>query len=383
MTTRQLPDVVELTRELVRLDTTVQARNERAALEKLAALYESFGLTCRFSQYAPDDDAKVSLVAQSAPGSAKPALCFAGHIDIVPFGNAPWAMDPLSGEIRDGRLYGRGATDMKGGVAAYTCAVLSMLPKLNGANIIASVFGGEELGLLGSNYLARHESETLGNIGAVVIAEPTANRPQAGHKGVTWIRFEARGVTAHAAMPDKGDNALVRLLPTASRVGDYKPDRVHRYLGPSTAVPATLHSGLNTNSVPDSAVMTLDVRTVAGQTTENVLRDAVALADPDVAVSCLVDIAPLWTDPEDPWYRRVCAIAASVTGEESGVAAALFATDGSALRRFALPDTPMAILGPGLEELAHKTDEYVEVRALRDAQAIYEKLIADWYGIPG
>lgn len=379
-TQRQLPDVVELTQSLVRLETTEKTRNERLILKKLAELYESFGLVCRFSQYDPDDSSKVSLVALSAPDSVKPALCFAGHIDTVPFGNAPWKVPPLSGEIRGCRLYGRGTADMKGGVAACTCAVLSMLPKLNGANIIMHVYGGEELGLLGSMHLAKHEPEIMGNIGAVVIAEPTSNRPQAGHKGVTWIRFETSGITAHAAMPDKGVNALKNLLPTASRVKDYKPSQTHRYLGPSTAVLATLHSGLNTNSVPDAAVMTLDVRTVAGQTTEDVMRDAKALADPDVTVSCAADIGSLWTDPEDPWYRRVRSIAASVTGVPSGVATALFATDGAALRH-ALPDTPMAILGPGRGEMAHQTDEFVEIQNLRDAQTIYEKLIADWYGI--
>ena len=383
MTTQhpKLPDVVELTQDLIRTETTESARNERTILEKLATLYESFGFTCHFSQYNPDDPAKVSLVAQSAPSSTTPALCFGGHIDTVPFGNAPWTIPPLSGEIRDGKLYGRGTTDMKGGVAAYTCAALSMLPKLNGANIIIHVYGGEELGLLGSEYLARHEPQAMGVIGAVVIGEPTSNRAQAGHKGVTWIRFETSGVTAHAAMPDKGVNALTKLLPTAARVGTYTPPQTHRYLGPSTATLATLHSGLNTNSVPDAAVMTLDVRTVAGQTSDDVLRDAKTLADPEVTVSCVADVSSLWTDPENPWYQRVCAIAKSVTGEESGVAAALFATDGAALQRYALPDTPMALLGPGREGMAHQTDEYVEVQYLRDAQTIYEKLIADWYGL--
>lgn len=378
---RHVPDVVELTQELIRQETTAEARNERLVLEKLAALYESFGLTCVFSHYDPEDAAKVSLVAQSAPDSDKPALCFGGHIDTVPFGNAPWALDPLSGEIRDGKLYGRGTADMKGGLAAYTTAVLSMLPKLGGANIIIHIYGGEELGLLGSEHLAKNEPERMGRIGAVVVAEPTTNRVQAGHKGVIWIRFETEGVTAHAAMPEKGVNALTKLLPTAMRAGAYTPEQSHRHLGPSTAVLSTLHSGLNTNSVPDSAVMTLDVRTVEGQTGEDVMRDARALADPEVSLSFATDVHSLWTDPENPWFKRVCSIAASVTGEESGVAAALFATDGSALRRYALPHTPMAILGPGREGMAHQTDEFVDVQALRDAQTIYEKLIADWYGV--
>lgn len=377
---QQLPDVVALTQELVRVETTLEARSERALLEKLAALYESFGFTCRFNQYDPDDETKVSLMAESAPGWGKPALCFAGHIDTVPFGNAPWTVPPLSGEIKDGKLYGRGTADMKGGVAAYSCAVLSMLPKLNGANIIIHVYGGEELGLLGSKHLAENAPETLKNVGAVVIAEPTTNRTQAGHKGVTWIRFETKGVTAHAAMPEKGVNALAKLLPTASRVKDYKPSHTHTHLGPSTATLATLHSGLNTNSVPDSAVMALDVRTVEGQTTADVMRDAKALADPEVAVTYFADVPSLWTDPETPWYKRVRTIADSVTGEKSGVAAALFATDGAALRP-ALPNTPMAILGPGREGMAHQTDEFVEVLKLRDAQTIYEKIIADWYGV--
>ncbi len=375
---RQLPDVVEFTQKLVQLETTVKARNERVVLEQLAALYESFGFTCRLNQYDPDDPAKVNLVAQSAPESSRPALCFVGHIDTVPFGRATWKASPLSGEIVDGKLYGRGASDMKGGVAAYTCAVLSMLPRLNGANIIVHIYGGEELGLLGSKHLAKREPDSMGKIGAVVIAEPTTNRPQAGHKGVTWVRFETDGVTSHSAMPDKGVNALAKLLPTACRIKDYKPEREHRYLGVGSATLTMLHSGLNPNSVPDSAALTLDVRIVEGQRSDDVMREVRALADPEVSVSCFADVEALWTDPENPWYKRVCVMASSVTGAASDVATALFATDGAALR-LVLPDVPMVILGPGLEGMAHQTDEFVELKDLRDAQAIYEKIIADWY----
>lgn len=373
------PDVVELTQKLVRFDTT-GTKNERAVLAEIAGLFEMHGFTCTFSQYNPDDPEKCSLVAESNPGSAKPALCFGGHIDVVPFGSVPWEVEPLSAAVKDGFLYGRGAVDMKGGMAAMICAAIRTAPLLGDANMVVHVYGGEELGLLGSRHLAVNQPELLRNIGAVVVGEPTGLQVQAGHKGVFWMRFSTQGTTAHASMPDMGDNALAKILPTANRLKDFDPNVTHPHLGKSTAVLATLHSGLNTNSVPDGAVMTMDVRTVAGQTNESVLEQVRALVDPEVTVEPAADIPPLWTDPDHPWCRRVQEIVQAETTHGKPVGTAIFATDGSALRLY-LKETPILVLGPGEQGMAHQVDERIAVEELRTAQVVYEKMIKDWYEI--
>lgn len=372
-------DVVSLTQELVRLDTTEPKNNERKLLQRLQGLLEAGGFTCALHGYDPTNPDKVNLVAQLCPSSTEPALCFGGHIDIVPFGGVPWQTDPLEPTIVGDKMYGRGTCDMKGGMAAIVCAALNMAPRLKaGQNLIVHAYGSEELGLLGSRHLATQQVADMGKIGAVVIAEPSCNVPQVGHKGIVWAQFEAGGVTAHASMPELGENALAKLLPTANRLKDYNPNVQHEHLGVSTAVIATMHSGMNTNSVPDKAVLTMDVRIVAGQTNTDIMNAVSALADEGVKVSQTADIPVLWTDPENPWVKRVKGIVQSVTGVESGVECAIFATDGSTLR-LALNDEPIVVLGPGDQRMAHRTDEFVPLQELHDAQSIYEKLIEDWY----
>ncbi|MDL2313437.1 M20/M25/M40 family metallo-hydrolase [Desulfovibrio sp. OttesenSCG-928-C14] len=375
-----IPDLVDLARWLVRQDTTLAARRERAVLEELAALLEDFGFNCRLFGYDPADSSRVSLVARLGAQKPGAALCLAGHIDVVPFGSAPWAEDPLSGAIREGRLYGRGSTDMKGGAAALLHAALGLAPDLKDGGLEVHLYGGEEQGLAGSLSLVKDHPEELAGIGAVVVAEPSANRPQAGHKGAFWLFLESHGVTAHSSMPDKGESALAKILPAACRLKDYNPQAAHPYLGKSVATLTTLHSGLNVNSVPDYAGMTLDVRTVAGQDYQALLEQVRGLAGPEVAISVKQEIPPLWTDPDNPWFTRARKIASAVTGLDDGVETAFFSTDGAALR-LALPDAPIIVLGPGDPGLAHSTDEFVSLAELADAREIYKRLIADWAGL--
>ena len=377
---RHIPDVVALTRELVSMDTTLHDGNERAALECIAAKLEPFGFSCSMIGYDPDDAGKANLVAQLNPSSTRPELCLCGHIDTVPFGSAPWEEDPLAATMKDGRLAGRGSVDMKGGLAAMICAALAISGQTGGRNLILHIYGSEEVGMRGSRHLSAKRPDMMGTVGAVLIGEPTGNHLQVGHKGILWIRCVARGVTAHAAMPEKGKNALLKLLPAAVNLALYVPDACHEYLGASTAVLATLHAGLNTNSVPDKAEMTLDVRTVAGQDTAAVIQTVTRLAGDEVEVFVDVEVPPLWTDPELPWCGRVRDIVKGVTGVEADVETARFATDGANMRA-ALPDAPILILGPGDPRMAHSTNECVPLTALRQAQALYEAILADWYGL--
>ncbi|MDL2307508.1 M20 family metallopeptidase [Desulfovibrio sp. OttesenSCG-928-C06] len=378
MTTPKAPDVLELTQELVRFESITANNRETAILEPVRKLLESFGFTCSLMHYDADIPTRANLIAELNPADKRPALCLGGHIDTVPFGNAPWDDDPLSGAVKDGKIYGRGTADMKGGMAAILCAAASMAGKLDGRNLVVHIYGGEEFGLLGSRYMAEQKPETLNNIGAVIVGEPTNNRPQFGHKGVTWFELCTKGVTAHAAMPEKGDNALLKLIPAACKLQHFQPEDTHPYLGKSTLVLSVMQSGLNTNSVPDSAVLKMDCRTVAGQDMEKLTLALRELAGPDATLTVPADIPPLWSDPESTWCRSVRRIVEEVTGTEAEVLCAEFATDAAALK-LGIPDVPMIVMGPGEQGMAHRTNENVRVEDLYTAQKIYEQIIADWY----
>jgi succinyl-diaminopimelate desuccinylase len=372
------PDVIELAQNLVRFNT-IGGKGERRPLEFLAGLLREAGFSCAFDSYDANDVDRVSLIARLCPNDAGESLFFGGHIDTVPLGGAPWKYDPLDGSIRDAAIYGRGSCDMKSGVAAYVCAALSVAPQLRGRDLVLHIYGGEEAGCRGSFHLMS-SPDLYGRLGAGIIAEPTANQPLSGHKGALWLTFETNGRTAHGSMPEQGDNALAKLLPAANRLLGAAPKAGHHLLGPCTMALTSMHSGLNPNSIPDKAVLTLDMRTVPGQDHARLCADFSALAGGEVSVKSLINLQAVWTDPYHPWCVEVRRLLASFLGAEPEVACIQYFTDAAAARAL-FPDIPLLIMGPGDPAMAHKTDEACPLQQIRDAQAIYEALIRNWYGL--
>jgi succinyl-diaminopimelate desuccinylase len=370
-----VPDAVDLAQRLVRCDT-MEGRGERPVLEELAGILRGAGFSCTLEGYSEEHPHKANLYARLNPEASGRSIFFGGHVDTVPPGASPWAKDPLGGEISGGRLHGRGSCDMKGGLAAMLCAAVNMAPRMEGGDLVLHVYGGEETGCRGSFHAARNP-EHFGRPGAAIIAEPTGNRLLAGHKGVLWLSFESSGRTAHGSMPEQGVNALAKLLPAACRLLESRPEGAHGILGRSTLALTSLHSGLNINSIPDRAVLTVDLRTVPGQKHADLLRSLAPPAGEEVSMRVLMDVPPVWTDPSTPWYAETRRLLADFSGEEPEIAGAHYFTDAAAVRSL-LPELPLLILGPGEQTMAHKTDEYCPLEQIRAAQAIYEAIILAW-----
>jgi succinyl-diaminopimelate desuccinylase len=119
----------ELTRELLRFNTINPPGDERACAKHIGKLLEKHGFTCAYHEFA---EKRTSLVARIGGNGGKPPICFTGHIDIVPLGNAPWKNDPFAGDTDAGKLFGRGSSDMKSGVAAFVCAAVQIADKVRG-----------------------------------------------------------------------------------------------------------------------------------------------------------------------------------------------------------------------------------------------------------
>lgn len=160
----------------------------------------------------PFADGRPNLVARMGAGqTADPALCFSGHVDTVPLGDTPWSFDPLGGELRDGKVLGRGTSDMKAGVAAMVTACLAEREKLRaGPGVVLVITAAEETGCQGAAAAVR--SLDLGQIEGVIVGEPTNNQPYFGHKGALWLEAVATGVTAHGSMPHLGVNAIEKAV---------------------------------------------------------------------------------------------------------------------------------------------------------------------------
>jgi succinyl-diaminopimelate desuccinylase len=372
-------ELLELTQTLVRMDTV--ASGERQALQLLAGLLEAAGFSCTFEDYLPADkrpDA-CNLYAVLNKGSQGPALFFGGHIDTVPLNTAAWSVSPLAAEIQGDRLYGRGAVDMKGGVAAYVTAAIETAREIKDRELILHIYGGEEHGCLGSQQAKKELAAS--SAAAAIIAEPTHARPLVGHKGALWLKLWTKGVTAHASMPEKGENALKKILPVANRLLDYTlPDVRHPRLGAGTIVLSTLHAGLNSNSVPDSASLTVDIRTVPGQNSQEIHQEIETLVNGEASIDTTVDIEPMWTHPELPWVKQVLAVCNAYLDRPAGIETVEYFTDAASVRS-ALPEVPIIVLGPGDPALAHKTNEWCSIAQLETVKRMYVDIIRDWYGL--
>jgi succinyl-diaminopimelate desuccinylase len=370
-------NVIALASELIRFDTINPPGGEAACIEHLATLLSRTGFQC---EIVPLAEGRPNLIARRGGRQGKPPIAFSGHVDTVPLGAQPWKQPPHGGVVQDGRLFGRGASDMKSGVAAFVAAALQRAPELSATpGVVLFISAGEETGCEGARALARRGIG--GAAGALVVAEPTGNRPLCGHKGALWLKATFQGVTAHGSMPECGINAVYAAARAAGRLETFAFDVPrHDVMGAPTLNVGTLHGGANINSVPDRAELGIDIRTLP-QMRHGEVRDRIARElGPGVAVEALVDVESVWTEPGDPWLCEAFAICAALQGITPPVAAAPYFTDASLLKP-ALGDVPTLILGPGAAQMAHQTDEWCDCALIEEAVVLYGRLIAAWCGL--
>lgn len=368
-------EAVALTRRLLQENTINPPGGEERAIGILGGLLEGAGFAVRRVDLAPG---RPNLIARISGSDADaPAIGFTGHIDIVPLGEAPWRRDPFSGETDGDRLFGRGSADMKSGVAGMVVAAIEAArDRGRRAGIELVLTAGEETGCAGARRIVETPG-SLGQVGALLVGEPTGLAPRLGHRGVIWIRLRFSGRTAHASMPHEGDNAVLKAARAAVLLADHDfGGIVHPGLGRPTLNPGRIEGGLNLNSVPDSAILGIDVRPIPGQSGQSVVAELAALL-PEAEIELLVDSPPLWTDGGGDWLAQVVERAAAVTGRATPPVPVPFATDAGYLTP-AYGSPPTVILGPGETEQAHKTDEWCSLLRIEQATDLYVDLARAW-----
>lgn len=368
---------IALTQELIRFDTVNPPGNEMPCARHLGRILEEAGFETQYLEMGPNRE---NLIARIGGSGGKPPLAFTGHMDVVPLGALPWSVEPFGGAIADGKIYGRGSSDMKSGVAAFVTAAVSLAPKLAGTpGLLFLITAGEERGCEGARFLVGQDSVPAG--GALIVAEPTANGLLAGHKGVFWLEAAAKGITAHGSMPEQGENAIYKAARAALALAGFDfSEYAHPVLGQPTLNVGWLHGGLNVNSVPDEARMGIDVRLVPGVDREELLESFKRATSDEVAFEVKGTSDPIWTDLREPWIEELASIVASVTGTASDIGGASYFTDGAPFKP-AMGNPPTVILGPGEPAQAHQTDEYCLISRIEEAEAIYTEAIARWCGL--
>lgn len=378
-TGKNVPDAVTLTQELIRFDTMNPPGDEHDCASYLSKLLEAAGFTVTESAFKPR---RTSLIARLGKGSGKP-LCFTGHIDTVPLGQQAWSVDPFAGEIRDGKLYGRGSSDMKSGVAAFVVAAIDMAASMQdtcGVELV--ITAGEETGCEGAAHLCA-DPATLAQAGALVVAEPTSNYPLCGHKGAYWLRAITTGVTAHGSMPERGENAIYKAADLVLRLRDFGFDvDAHPVMGPATLNVGSITGGMNHNSVPDRTEIGIDIRLIPGVESAAVRQRLQGCLAPELAeLQTMVELPGVWTEPEDPWMQQVFTVMSELLDEPLQPRSVSYFTDASVLTPH-YGNVPTVVLGPGEAALAHQTDEYCYVSRIEQAVTAYRRLIANWIGKP-
>ncbi|GAA2225551.1 M20/M25/M40 family metallo-hydrolase [Herbiconiux moechotypicola] len=359
-------EVIDLTRQLVMRDSTSGTDGEVLALEWVAGWLRERGARVRIENEAGRPAALLATAADAS--NASPLLLFAGHVDVVPVADhAAWVHPPFAAEVHDGRLFGRGASDMKSGLAASLLAAREAWR--HGSPVAIGVTTGEEVGCLGAPALARLLAPH--RVGAVVIPESTGNDVVLGHRGATWLTVSSRGLAAHGSTPERGVNAVLRLAAALARLGEL-PLRSHPRLGPESVNVGTIRGGSATNIVPDRASATIDLRTV--DDARELVEWWRQLEGID-EVSTDLSLAAVWTGDEHPF---VASLPAAVSGRPAS-----YFTDASVLIDALGPGVPIVVWGPGDPATVHTVDESVPVEAAHEAARLFTLTALGWGGCAG
>jgi succinyl-diaminopimelate desuccinylase len=368
-------DVVSLTRKLLSFNTISPPGNESVIAGFVGDLLAGHEFDIEYKSF---DANRLHLIAEKGLSSKKAPIVLSGHFDTVPLGNKEWTVDPFAGEVKNGKIWGRGSSDMKGGLAAMILASISAFagaPPEGGIRIIFTA--GEEMGCRGITKLV-DEKGLHGDASAVIVGEPTANLPATGHKGAIYLKVVAHGKTAHSSMPELGDNAIYKAARSINKIMDFRfdadPDPL---LGLPTVNVGMISGGMNLNSVPDHAEFTIDFRTTTRVDHSKILEKLTGEIGNETEIETLVDLKPVYTPEDVPFIKlvyKVCGIEKPAAGFPMALP---YLTDGAVLQRF-YKGAPTIILGPGLPEMAHQTDEYCLVKELEKSVNIYKDIIINW-----
>jgi succinyl-diaminopimelate desuccinylase len=366
-------DAISLTKALLRFDTVNPPGRERDCARYAGAMLQDWGYAVEYFDF---QEGRTSVVARAGGSDKKAPLCLTGHLDVVPLGARAWTRDPFAGETDGDRLYGRGSSDMKAGVAAILLAARAHARSLaKTPGIVVVLTAAEEGGCIGSAQLA--QTRLLGRAGAMIVGEPTSNYPLVGHKGSIKFNARFRGISAHGSMPELGVNAIYKAARALSKLENFDFDtRPHPIMGKPTLNVGTIEGGNTVNAVPDAASIGVDIRTVPGMDHEALLkRIKASLAEAELEV--FSDLKPVWTAPEQEWVQRVFQICRPYLAEPPAARTAPYMTDAANLLKV-YAGAPTVVLGPGEAAMAHQTDEYASQERIRQSVAIYEALIRDW-----
>jgi acetylornithine deacetylase len=379
-------DAVALTRELVRVDSrnptlVAGAPGEARAARVLADVLSAWGFRVEVQEAAPGRPNVIARIGNASAGGR--SLMFNGHIDVVGVDgmtHAPW-----DASVHDGRLYGRGSSDMKAGVAAM-CAAAARAVSASGSpldgEIIVTAVVDEEYSSLGTRALVADGVRA----DAAVVTEPTILAIMPAHKGFVWVDVVVQGRAAHGSKWDVGVDAIrhAGLLLAALDTLDVEllASRGHSLLGRPSLHASTIDGGIGLSTYPDRCHFTIERRTIPGESTAAVMaeieeafaRVRARRPDLDASVSLIFEQPPSDVPIDAPIVRALDG-ALRACGEEVKVMGMSAWTDAAILNEAGVP---AICFGPGDIGLAHASEEYVRIDEIERATLVLAALAMEW-----
>ncbi|ORN65775.1 ArgE/DapE family deacylase, partial [Staphylococcus aureus] len=385
MTTFSEKEKIQLLADIVELQT--ENNNEIDVCNYLTDLFDKYDIK---SEILKVNEHRANIVAEIGNGS--PILALSGHMDVVDAGNQDnWSYPPFQLTEKDGKLYGRGTTDMKGGLMALVVSLIELKEQneLPHGTIRLLATAGEEKEQEGAKLLA--DKGYLDDVDGLIIAEPTGSGIYYAHKGSMSCKVTATGKAVHSSVPFIGDNAIDTLLEFynlfkekyselkqqdtkheldvapmfKSLIGKEISEEDANYASGLTAVCSIINGGKQFNSVPDEASLEFNVRPVPeydNDFIESFFQNIINDVDSNkLSLDIPSNHRPVTSDKNSKLITTIKDVASSyVEQDEIFVSALVGATDASSFLGDNKDNVDLAIFGPGNPLMAHQIDEYIE-----------------------
>jgi succinyl-diaminopimelate desuccinylase len=372
----QTYDVVELAQKLIRYPSVTPEADD--IIQYLVQLLTPLGFKCQVMDFQSEGRPKVAnLFARY--GTAGPHICYAGHVDVVPIGNAQgWTHPPFAGEVHNGTLYGRGAADMKGSIAAFIAAFAAVSVQ---GSVSLLITGDEEGDAVDGTVRMLHELQKQEQIPSYcLVGEPTSDQwlgdtIKVGRRGSLSGHILVRGKQGHVAYPHRADNPVRRLVHFLNELQSHVWDKGNEFFDPSNLEVISLNAdNVASNVIPQDAEARFNIRYNNEHTAAEVTAqiEAIAMAHcKDFKLNFKHGAEP-FINQAAHWADLVVSSVESVCGKKPH----LSTTGGTSDARFIHHYCPVVELGLFIHT-AHQLDECVPVEDLKTLQRIYQQVLTD------
>ncbi len=364
-------DVVRIAKDLVDIRSESLADGEGDVARYISGYLKGIGIASETIEF---QKGRFNVIATAGKGDG---LMLNGHMDTVPIGDAGKWRHGTQARVSGGRLYGRGSTDMKGGIAAMLSALTDFDYSKSKRRLALAFVGDEEMYFRGSAWLLRNRKSFFRNVRYGMISEPTDLGLQIAQKGILSMTIEVRGKGAHGSTPWMGKNAIVGMSKFIEELDKLsgKLGVTDRLLGKGTINVGQIQGGTAPNVVPDYCEIKVDRRLVPGETAKGALSDIERILKSlklDYRMEITITKPPFKLDGGSYLPRFLSGI---VPGGYVGMTGY---TEAELYKSMSGMDC--VVFGPGTKKSMHQADEYVSISSLRKCRDYYSRIIRKWCG---